>query len=136
MARALNDLGSAAFFWYVPVDPEMDWSRAIEEIYRERAPHVENPDKPFTLEWVIGIIKDNFEASGCFGEVTVKQYRWIETYTSEQYLKLLRTFSSHRGLDEGTRGKLFAGIGEVIERFGGRVRKPHLVALFHSRVKR
>jgi SAM-dependent methyltransferase len=135
-AMALKDSGSAAFFWNVSIDPKSDWSRAIEEIYRERAPNVENPEKSFTLEWLIGIIEENFRASGCFGEVTVKQYQWSETYTSEQYLKGLRTFSGHRGLDEGTRGKLFAGIREVIERFGGRVTKPKLVALFHSRVKR
>jgi SAM-dependent methyltransferase len=135
VARALKDSGSAAFFWNVPVDPKTDWSRAIEEVYRERAPHVENPDTLFTLEWLIEIIKDNFEASGCFGEVTVKQYRWTETYTSEQYLKLLRTYSGLQGLDEDARDKLFAGIREVIEQFGGRVTKPNLVALFHSRVK-
>lgn len=136
VARALKDSGSAVFFWNVPVDPKTDWSREIEEIFRERAPHLENPDKLYTLEWLIGIIKDNFRASGCFGEVTVKQYLWDETYTSEHYLKLLRIFSGHRGVDEDTRSKLLAGIREVIERFGGRVTKPKLVALFHSGVKR
>ncbi|MGD8625900.1 MAG: class I SAM-dependent methyltransferase, partial [Anaerolineae bacterium] len=133
VARALKDSGSAVFFWNVPVDPQTDWSRAIDAVYRERAPQVENPDKSFTLEWVIGIIKENFAASGCFGEVTVRHYSWPETYTSEHYLKLLRTFSGHRGLDEDTRDRLFAGIHEVIERFGGRVTKPNLVALFHAR---
>lgn len=136
VARALKDSGSAAFFWNVPVDPKTDWSRAIEEVYRERAPKVENPGKSFTLDWVTGIIKDNFKASGCFGEVTVKQYSWSETYTSEKYLKGLRTFSGHRGLDEDTKGKLYAGIRDVIEQFGGQVTKPNQVALFHSRVKR
>jgi SAM-dependent methyltransferase len=135
-ASALKDSGSAAFFWNVPVDPETDWSRAIEEVYRERAPDMENPDKAFTFGWVVEIIKENFGASGCFGEVTVRQYSWPETYSSEQYLKLLRTYSGHRGLDEDTRDRLFAGIREVIERVGGRVTKPNLVALFHSRVKR
>ncbi len=134
-AGALKNSGSAAFFWNVPVDPKTDWSRAIEVVYRERAPQFENPDKLFTLEWLTGIIKGNFEMSGCFGEVTAKRYQWFETYTSEQYLKLLRTFSGHRDLDESIREKLFVGIHEVIERFGGRVMKPNLVALFHSRVK-
>jgi SAM-dependent methyltransferase len=136
VARALKDSGSVAFFWNVPVDPRTDWSRAIEEVYRERAPQVENPDTLFTFEWLVEIIKDNFEASGWFGEVTVKQYLGSETYTTEDYLKLLKTYSGLRGLDEDTRGKLFAGVREVIERFGGRVTKPNLVALFHSRVKR
>jgi len=133
VTRALKDSGSAVFFWNVPVDPQTDWSRAIEKVYRERAPQVENPDKSFTLEWVVGIIKDNLAASGCFGTVTVKQYSWSETYTSEHYLKLLRTFSGHRDLDEDTRNALFAGIHEVLEQFGGRVTKPNLVALFHSK---
>ena len=136
VAQALKDSGSAAFFWHVPVDPKTDWSRAIEKVYRERTPHVENPDKSFTLEWVVGIIKDNFGACGRFGRVTIRQYRWTETYTTEQYLKHLRTFSGHRGLDEVTRNRLLTGIGEVIERFSGRVIKPQLVVLFHSRVTR
>jgi SAM-dependent methyltransferase len=136
VAKALKDSGSAVFFWNVPVDPQTDWSRAIEEVYRHRAPQVENPDRSFTLEWVSGVIKDNLKASGCFGQVTVKHYSWSETYTSEQYLKLLRTFSGHRDLDEDTRDKLLAGIREVIERAGGSVIKPLLVVLFHSRVKR
>ena len=136
VAGALKDTGSAAFFWNVPVDPQTDWSMAIEEIYREQAPQIDNPDKSFTPEWLVGVIKDNFAVAGCFGEVTVRQYRWAETYTSERYLKMLRTFSGHRCLDEMTRDRLYAGIREVIERFGGRVRKPNLVVLFHSRVKR
>jgi SAM-dependent methyltransferase len=129
VSRALKDSGSAVFFWNMPVDPKTEWSRAIEAVYRETAPHVENPDKSLALEWLIEIVKGNFGASGCFGEVT-------ETYTSERYLKLLRTHSGLRGLDEDTRGKLFAGIREVIERFGGRVTKSTLVVLFHSRVER
>jgi SAM-dependent methyltransferase len=135
-ASALKDSGSAAFFWFVPVDPQTDWSRAIEAVYRERASSVEIPDKSFTLDWAIGIIKENFRASGCFREVRVKTYQWSETYTTEAYLKLLRTYSGHRELDEGTRKVLFAGIRGVIEQFGGKVTKPIQVALFISRVKR
>jgi SAM-dependent methyltransferase len=136
VARALKDTGSAALFWNVPVDPQTDWSMAIEEVYREQAPQVDNPDKSLTPEWLIGIIKDNLAACGGFGEVTVRQYRWAETYTSEGYLKMLRTFSGHRGLNERVRDRLFAGIREVVERFGGKVSKPNLVLLFHSSVKR
>lgn len=136
VARALKDSGSAAFFWHVPLDPETDWSKAIGKVYQERAPSVENPDQLFNLDWLTGVIRSNFETYDCFGAVTVKQYRWTETFTSERYLKLLRTYSGHRGMDEGTRDKLFAGIAEVIERYGGRVERPHLTALFHARVKR
>jgi SAM-dependent methyltransferase len=134
-ARALKGSGSVAFFWNVPVDPKTEWSRAIDGAYRDVSPQVENPDKLFTVEWLAEIIKDNLRACGCFGEVTVKQYLGTETYTSEGYLDLLKTYSGLRGLDEDTKARLFARIRGVIEQFGGRVTKPSLVALFHSRVK-
>ena len=136
VARALRDGGSLAFFWNVPADPGTDWSREIERVFLERAPHIQNPDTLFTLDWVIGIITGNVDASGCFGEVTVRDYSWSETHTTEQYLKTLRTFSGHRDLDEGLRQELYASIRAVLERFGGRVIKPYQVVLFHARVKR
>ena len=136
VARALKDGGSAAFFWAVPVDPDTEWSRAIDTVYQETAPQFTNPDKRFTAEWIVGVVTEHFGASGCFGEVTVKQYHWSEILTGEQYIKGLRTFSSHQGIDEGLREKLYAGILRVIGRFGGQVAQPRSVVLFHSRVKR
>jgi len=135
VARALKGSGSAAFFWRVPVDPQGDLFEAIDRVY-QAAPQFANPDKRFTAEWVIGVITENFRASGRFGEVTTKHYLWSEDLTVEQYINGLRTFSMHEGIDEGLREKLYAGIGEVIERFGGKVTQPQSVVLFHSRVKR
>lgn len=136
VARALKDSGAAAFFWGVPVDPKTDWSTAIDTVYQETAPQFINPDKRFTAEWLIGIATENFESSGCFGEVTTKQYFWSEILTGEQYIKGLWTFSMHQGIDETAREKLYACILEIIERFGGQVTQPRSVVLFHSKVKR
>ena len=136
VAGALKDSGSAAFFWRVPVDPETDWSRAIDTVYQETAPQFINPDKRFTADWLVGVVTENFEANGCFGEVTTKQYFWSETLAGEQYIKGLWAFSMHKGIDEAVREKLYADILEVIERFGGKVTQPRSVVLFHSMVKR
>jgi SAM-dependent methyltransferase len=136
VARALKDSGSAAFFWRVPVDPKTDWSRAIDNVYQEIGPQFINPDKRFDAQWLVGVVTGNFEASGRFGEVSTKQYFWSETLTGEQYVRGLRTFSSHEGIDEEIRGRLYAGILEVIERYGGQVAQPQSVVLFHSRVLR
>lgn len=136
VARALKTSGSAAFFWNVPVDPATDWSRAIDEVYQTVAPGLGNPDKAFTAEWLAAIITDNFVNSGCFGEVTIKHYAWSLPLSLDQHLKLLRTDSHHRGMDEATRERLFAGIRDVIERFGGRITRPQLAVLFHARVTR
>lgn len=133
IARALKSSGAAALFWRVPVDSQGDLFKAIDRVY-QTAPQFVNPDKRFTAEWLVGTITENFKASGCFGEVTANQYFWFENLTVDQYLNGLRTFSMHAGIDEGLREKLYAGIGEVIERFGGKVAQPQSVMLFHSRV--
>jgi hypothetical protein len=135
-SRALKDTGSAAFFWLAPVDPQTDWSRAIEILYQETAPQFVIPEKRFTSDWLIGIVKKNFEASECFGEVTTQRYYWSEDLTGEAYIKGLRTFSMHHGIDEEVRERLYAGILDVINQFGGAITLPNSVVLFHAKVKR
>jgi len=136
VARVLKASGCAAFFWNAPVDPGTDWSKAINAVYQSTALGVNNPDKAFTEEWLVGVIRENFADSGCFGEVTVKRYPWSLKLDAVQYLKLLRTYSGHRGVDAATRARLFAGIREVIEGYGGKIIKPQLTVLFHARVKK
>lgn len=36
--KTLKATGSMAFFWHVPIDPQTEWSRAINEIL-QNAPH-------------------------------------------------------------------------------------------------
>lgn len=135
VARALKPSGSAAFFWFVPVDPQTDWSRAIEAVYREQAPGLDNPDRAYTTEWLAGIIRANFTGSGCFGEVTARHYTWSEPYTAERYLNLLRTYSGHAGLDAEARRRLFARIQQVLDRHGSTLARPFQVMLFQARLK-
>jgi SAM-dependent methyltransferase len=136
VARALKASGSATFFWNAPVDPGTDWSKAVDAVYQSTAPDLNNPDKAFTEQWLVGVIRENFAESGCFGEVTVRRYPWSRTLDAEQYLKQLRTYSGHRGVDPAIKARLVAGIREVIEGCGGQIVKPQLTVLFHARVKK
>lgn len=136
VAAALNDQGSAAFYWNAAVDPQTECSRAIDEVYQKLAPQVKDTENTVSVDWLTTIISDNFRTSGCFGEVTVQQYAWSKRYTTDQYLKLLRTSSVHRDLDEDTKERLFANVGEVIEQYGGEMTLPSLTVLFHAKVRR
>ena len=136
VAGALKDSGSAALFWRVPVDAQTDLSRAIDSVYQETAPEFTNPDKRFAADWLVGVIMENFRACGQFGEVAARQYFWSEDLTAEQYIKGLRTFSMHAGMDEAMREKLYSGIREVIGRYGGIAPQPQSVMLFQAKVKR
>jgi SAM-dependent methyltransferase len=135
-AHALKDSGSIALFWVLYLDPDTEIFRCIDDLHHKVVPRFDNPNKMLTSEWLVERIEKNFKTSGCFKEVSVRRYSQSETYTGEQYIKLLETFSSHQRIDKGTRNKLFAGILKLIDQFGGNVERPYLINLFHSRVKR
>ena len=136
VARALKSSGSVAFFWQAPVESKTDWMQAIAGEYAARGLQADNPDTRFTVEWMKGFVCQAFQESGCFGELTIREYPSIETLTSEQYIKNLRTYSGHQEMKADIRENLYAGIYAAIERFGGKVDQPRLVVLFHARVKK
>jgi SAM-dependent methyltransferase len=130
VAQALKPKGSLAFFWKAPYEMDTEISRAMAQVYLERAPKAENPDKRFTAEWIIQAVTETIAGSHCFGEISVRLYDFSETQTGEQYIKGLWTYSSHRPLDHQTRVHLYEGLSEVIERFGGSLVLPRRVVLF------
>ena len=134
-AQALKPTGSAALFWDAPIDPDNACSHAVDRVYQQIAPDLPQPGKNWTAEWLVGQITQNFVNSGCFGVVNVRQYPWFTSLTTEKYLKLLRTFSSHRGMEEALRQRLYAAIGEVIDSFGGQIELPQLSVLFVAQRK-
>ncbi len=105
-------------------------------VFEEDADLYEESRSDYPEEWLTGIVKNNFEVSKCFGEVTTQQYYWSKELTGEEYIKGLRTFSMHHGIDEEKRERLYGGISEIIERFGGAIIQPESVVPFHAKVKR
>ena len=130
---ALKETGSFAFFWQTTIDPQTGWSRAIEEIFRQRAPQFDRPNQPMDIEWVTGIIKGNFREYCGIEEVAVKTYDWFETLSAGKYVKLLHTYSSFRGMDDDLRESLNKDIRAVIQSAGGSITQPYRVILFHAR---
>ncbi|WP_069758506.1 class I SAM-dependent methyltransferase [Streptomyces sp. LUP47B] len=70
---------------------------------------------------------EEFESCPRFAEVTVTRFEQDITYTTDQYIDVLLTYSGHRALDSTRRDGLLACIGDLIEsRHGGRVTKRYL----------
>ncbi|GGL60949.1 methyltransferase type 11 [Streptomyces fumigatiscleroticus] len=68
--------------------------------------------------------------SGRFGPTVFRRYERDLTYTTAEYLELLRTYSGHRALAEPSRNGLLACVASLIDgRYGGRVTKRHLIEL-------
>jgi hypothetical protein len=59
-----------------------------------------------------------------FGEVVFETHPWEVTYSRKTYLQLLSTYSDHIRVDPETRTRLFADLGDLIDRrFAGLVEK-------------
>ena len=59
-----------------------------------------------------------------------RTYPWTQTYSSEQYIKLLGTYSGHIALPDKNRGLLFDGIVNLIEtQYDGQVTKHYQAVL-------
>jgi SAM-dependent methyltransferase len=72
--------------------------------------------------------------SGRFGPTVFRRYEQDLTYTTSDYLELLRTYSGHRALPEAARNGLLGCIAGLLDRrYGGRVTKRYLFELGVSR---
>ncbi len=136
LAQALKPGGSAALFWNLRPFPATAVYQAIAAIHKKLAPSIASIDHVVTPDFLTQSITTNFANSNRFGKITVRQYPWSEMMTAEKFVKLLDTQSSYLNADKNVREKLYAGIVDVIEQFGGVVERPYLAILFHAPVKK
>jgi len=74
------------------------------------------------------------EASGLFGPVAVERVPWQTTYSSDEYVSLLDTYSDHAARPE--RHALYADVRAAIEHHGGRIVVPYETLVVIARVTR
>ena len=73
---------------------------------------------------------DDIEASGLFRDVQVRRYLWDRTYTADEYVALLNTYSNHRRMRPDRRELLFREIRRLLgRRPDNSVRKHYLFTL-------
>ena len=100
----------------------------VEEVNRALLPG-EPGDPPPRTEEVEGIGSE-MTTSGRFGEAAERRYLWDVTYSADEYVAVLNTYSGHRARDDATRRRLLAEIHRRIEARPGRaVRKTYPATL-------
>jgi SAM-dependent methyltransferase len=134
-ARALRPGGSMALFWneHVHSDASGDFFEAAQKVYEREAPEIVKPDdhKGLPQPEELPDRTQEIEASGLFGGVIRRDYRWDETYDAEGYIRVLSTYSGHIILPQASRERLFRGISDLIEReYGGRIVKGYVTTLY------
>jgi hypothetical protein len=73
-------------------------------------------------------------ASGAYDEPQFRRFTVVTEYTTESYLRLLRSFSGHIALSEADRDGLFACIAALLDgKYGGRISRAVLYELCVAR---
>lgn len=68
-----------------------------------------------------------------FSEVTMKLYEASRTYSADEYIALLDTYSDHRDLPDDNRVALYEGIRDAILRHGGHHNVDYIFQLYMGR---
>jgi hypothetical protein len=63
----------------------------------------------------------------------MKLYDASQTYSADEYIALIDTYSDHRGLPDENRTALYAGIREAILRHGGHHKVDYIFQLYMGR---
>ena len=133
-AKVLRDTGSIALFWNMYPDPDTEFFRELQDVYREHAPQLAEAfaqRDPFEVR--IANREDEINATRLFERVVMRRYPCSVQYTGDQYVKLLETFSDHRKLEDTAKHGLYQAVRNLIERFGGTVTRPHVAVLFFAK---
>jgi SAM-dependent methyltransferase len=134
--QVLRPSGGLALFWNRPRWEDSAMRTALDALYEARAPevNVREPGFPGLREPEADEERaSEIEASGLFGPVTRRSYRWSCEYTVEDYLELLRTQSDHRMLPAEQREYLLRGVADVIEAACGVLRMDYDTHLWFAR---
>ena len=133
-ARLLREGGALAIVQTNHVLPEGGdpfWLE-VEDDYREVFPDDEAGPPP-APEDIVGM-GEELEASGRFARAEARRYVWDVTYTADEYIGVLETYSGHRAAEPELRERLYALIRRRIDARPGReVRKSYLALLSVAR---
>jgi SAM-dependent methyltransferase len=135
-AKALKSSGYIALFTNYHPTPHTGFFESVQKVYQKIVPEWGNPNDAPLLEERITSKEAYINGTGLFENTQIKTYAWTRDYRTEEYIKLLNTYSDHLSLEENRRSLLYGEIAEFIEKeFEGTVTRPYLSVLYIARKK-
>lgn len=136
VARVLKSSGYIALFTNYHPTPFTGFFESVQKVYQRIVPEWGNPNDAPPIEERIKSNEAYINGTGLFEKAQIKTYAWTRDYRTEEYIKLLNTYSPHLSLEENRRSLLYGEIAELIEKeFGGVVTRPYLSVLYIARKK-
>jgi SAM-dependent methyltransferase len=127
-AEALKRGGALALVWHLDVSQATAFWKATQPIYDVFFPRTSAADTGWLVD-AVGRYGQALRASEQFADPSESRVAWEKTYSGEDYLKLLSTFSDHRALSAMDRARFFGAIAETIDRAGGSVHRKYETVL-------
>lgn len=126
--------GSIALFWNMAPEGEDRLHAALDEHYKTFAPHMANFGRKRSFADTVQEGVDEINQSNLFHDVEVVQFPpQVNSYTADEYLELLGTYSDHINLEPEAHKKLLSAIHNSINNAGGVIKDSRIAVLYLGR---
>ena len=130
-AAALQNNGYLILLWNMTAQLPYEVCQSLKEAYQKYAPALGKYEDRDTQTQILKEFGQIVTDSGHFGGLVSEQIQWEVTYSIDDYLLLLSTYSPYMALEPQQRDDLFAALKEILEQNGkNSVQLSHLSA-FH-----
>jgi SAM-dependent methyltransferase len=130
-SQALRPDGHLILLWNKELQPSYDIYQQLAEVYQIHAPSILRPYEDRDMQ--VGILNELAQMaidSGYFKDTIAGHIEVEMTYSIDQYLMLLNTYSPHLKLEVQQKQNLFEGLRQVLEQ-NGEMLQLSLVSAFH-----
>lgn len=128
-AAALRDSGSLILLWNMQMQPRYEDFQVLEAVFKTHAPALARYETQATQEENLERFARVVLGSGYFTDLVSEQLVCEASYSTDDYLLLLSSYSPYIALAPEVRTALFAALRETIEqRFGGTLPLSYLSA--------
>jgi SAM-dependent methyltransferase len=135
-AQALQENGHLILLWNKELQPCYKTYQRLSEVYQIHAPDLDRYEDREAQERILKGLGQIVQDSGHFKDLVSGHIESEVTYTVDEYLTLLQTYSPYLKLEPQAQKALFEGLRDRIEcHFGGSLRLSYLSA-FHVAQKR
>lgn len=135
-AKALQANGYLILLWNKELQPCHEVYQRLSEVYQVNAPSLDRYEDRETQEKILQGLGQIVKDSDLFKDLVSGHIESEVTYTVDEYLTLLNTYSPYLKLDPEIKEALFEGLRDKIERdFGGSLRLSYISA-FHVAQRR
>ncbi|MEH2117920.1 class I SAM-dependent methyltransferase [Nostoc sp.] len=130
-ANALQQNGYLILLWNKELQPSHEVYQTLSQVYQLHTPSLDRYEDQETQEYILRQLGNMVIDSGQFKDLISGQVISEVTYTVDEYLTLLNTYSPYIKLDPHNKESLFSGLRHRIENdFGGSLQLSYISA-FH-----